>query len=696
MSDQALSWVTEFREAMRLSVAIGCKFWVNGADVDIDGISLIPEAIEKARQSGYLYSWLGADDADREAITFCRQLDVEPVLVKAREQAIAAVKEMSGAAHLGADIETTPKREFAKPRRPIAINGDGSLGAIQRKHHDKAGLDPHRAEIASLQLYGGGSKCFVFRGEALRLMLGSRWLREQRIVCHNSSFELAFLRHHTTPIEGVKGLPIECTLQGGGLVIGVGHGGEKRSLANVASAILNLNPPKALQSSAWGAPRLSPGQIAYAASDAVLAWRLWPKLNAAITARRCTLAYQLQRNAIPAVADMGLRGLGFDCNKHALQVDGWSRQLSDARHQFVEMAGRAPPSKPAEVRELITGVAGDLLPNWPRSKKTGELSIKGSHLKRLITAGVAGARPLIAMLAMQKLLSTFGPKLADSVSPATGRIHCSYNIGGSKAGRFSAEKPNLQQLPASRAPEFRRCIVAAPGNVLISCDWNQVEMRAAAWLSKDQALTRVYAEGRDLHSETASAIARVLPGLVTPAQRQAAKPVNYGAIYGIGPVTLAEDAFDNYGIEMTEPEAKGALVRFFETYRGYDKWRWDHWRLVKLNKRVVVPVSGRTVEGAWEPEGRVRFPQACNIPIQGMCADAMLRAIALMGRRLPGAMVACLHDEILLEVSEGDADRAKVALEEVMVEAFSMTFPGAPTNGVAKAGVGKDWLEAKG
>ena len=91
------------------------------------------------------------------------------------------------------------------------------------------------------------------------------------------------------------------------------------------------------------------------------------------------------------------------------------------------------------------------------------------------------------------------------MSPATGRIHCDYNIAAAKSGRFTSSHPNLQQLPAARAPEFRRCIIAAPGNVLICCDWNQVEMRAARWLSKDQALTRVYAEGRGPASGSAAA-----------------------------------------------------------------------------------------------------------------------------------------------------------------------------------------------
>src|SRR5215472_16179095 len=238
-------------------------------------------------------------------------------------------------------------------------------------------------------------------------------------------------------------------------------------------------------------------------------------------------------------------------------------------------------------------------------------------------------REVLDMQALQQLISNFGPKLAGFVSPATGRIHCAYNLAAAKSGRFSASKPNLQQLPSVKAPDFRRCIVPAKGYVFVGCDWNQVEMRAAAWLSSCSVLTAVYAADpvRDFHRETASAIAHVPYGLVTAAQRQSAKPVNFGAIYGIGAVMLSEDAFDNYGILMTEAEAQLALDAFFATYYGFNRWRWDHWMQCKATGRVVVPGSGRAVEAAWEYGGQLRLTQCCNLPISGRCADTKLLAI---------------------------------------------------------------------
>jgi DNA polymerase I len=106
------------------------------------------------------------------------------------------------------------------------------------------------------------------------------------------------------------------------------------------------------------------------------------------------------------------------------------------------------------------------------------------------------------------------------------------------------------------------------------------------------------------------------------------------------------------------------------------------------------------VEAAWEPSGRLSFPQCCNLPIQGVCADAMLRALAMTHARLRraairGGIVACVHDELLLEVSEDDAERARALLQEAMTEAFEITFPGAPILGIAQAVIGRRWSDVK-
>jgi DNA polymerase-1 len=457
--------------------------------------------------------------------------------------------------------------------------------------------------------------------------------------------------------------------------------------------------PKDLQLSDWGAAVLSPGQIAYAAIDAILAWRLFPILHHRLRRAERDAAYRLQRDAIPAVADMELRGLLLDQEEHRRQCDAWAVELAEARKIYQGLTGTPPPTTNTQIQGwLETVLSPDELSRWPRTRRAGELSTRSGHLRWL--THIESCRPVLSMLAHMKLLSTFGPKLVDKINPVTGRIHASYHIAGTKAGRFSCNHPNLQQLPSKAAPGFRRCIIAAPGHVLVGGDWNQVEVRAAAWLSYDVALNQLYEDGRDLHSENAARIAGVPLADVTKDMRSRAKAVTFGTLFGQQPPGLVEYAFEAYGVNMSLQEAEAAQEDFFCAYPQLREWMWDNWRACKATQEVRIGV-GRVVEAAWELDGRIRFTQACNLPIQGICADAMLRAIRLVYGRLAragirGGLVASVHDELVLEVHQEDADSARRILHQAMLAAFVTTFPGAPTTNVLEIGVGSNWAELKG
>jgi DNA polymerase-1 len=613
------------------------------------------------------------------SIALLAQLNVTPVLVETNHEARAAVRQLIR------DQRRHPDSG------PIAID------------LETTGLDPHTARIATLQLYAGGATALVFRAEALDLLLRTCWLRRQWLVAHNATFDAAFVQRHAIPspksnrdnsAKSSARSCMECTMQAAGLVLGVGN----RSLVRAAKVLLDINVPKQLRMSDWSAARLSPGQIAYAAADAVVTRRLWPILTDAMRKDRTAAAYELQRDAVPAVVDMQLRGLGFDGAEHARQVDAWEQEFAEARQRYTQATGQLPPSKPNEIRAWLTEVLNPAaLASWPRTPKASLLSVATDHLKRLTHVPVA--REVLAILANAKLISTYGRTFAEQINPATGRLHAHYNIAGAKSGRLSCSDPSLHQLPSACAPTFRRCIIAATGSVLIGCDWNQIELRAAAWLSGDAELTALYAEGRDLHRETAAAIAGVPIEKVTPEIRQAAKAVVFGSVYGIGPRALAEDAFASYGIPMTEPEAKHALTAFFRRFATLDRWRQDNANLCERRGHVRIGV-GRLVKAAWEPGGRISFPQACNLPVQGICADAMLRAIALVDAHfaqagIRGGLVASVHDELLCEVVEADAEKAREILEQAMIDAFVATFPGAPTTNVATAKIGRSWADTK-
>ena len=689
----------ELRRLLGEANALGVALRVIGAEVEAEGLGNLPssllEPIEEARSSGFLWTYLGADIPDEEATGFLAKWTVEPVLVTDRDHVGACIAELREDlagdpnldAAIGLDIETAP--EGWRPL-PVKLKKDGGVHAAQPAS-DKVGLDPHAARIQTLQLYAGGERAFVLKGAALREAL-ERLPSLGRLAAHNAAFEETFLRQYTGGF-----LPIECTMQASGLLYGV----HSRAIDDTAGSVFGIAPPKDLQASCWSAPHLSPGQIAYAVSDAVLAYHLWPRLNADLRHEGRLEAYKLQTAVIPAVVDMQLRGLGIDREEHRRQSDAWSKELADLRRQYHDMAGSAPPTTPRELQQWIATVVPEQIATgkWPLTGKKNELSTRSKYLKRLIHADNPTVKPVLRALSLETLIAGFGPRLLDHINPITGRVHASYNISGSKAGRFTCSSPNLQQLPNKRAPEFRKCVVPAPGYVLVCCDWSQIELRAAAWLGRDPVLTQAFEDGLDLHRLAASAITGRSYDAVTDDERKAAKPVNFGWLYGISARALAENAFADYDIEMSEQRAQRALDSYGQKYRVLDQWRHDQVKRCLPRGRIDIG-CGRVLRAAWEVEqaGHLTKNQCYNIPVQGICADLLLRAMILVHQRLAGLdaqIVNCSHDEILVEASEKDAKHAKRILEECMVEAFVVTFPGAPQRGVAAAAIGPSWFDAK-
>jgi hypothetical protein len=273
------------------------------------------------------------DEQDNAPIALLQQLCVTAVLPQTCAEARSAVRHLLTdlgryGGPLGLDIETSPLLRYARPRPYARFNKDGCIRdrqAGRKDFQDPAGTDPHQAQIMSAQLYGGGERCFIFRGAALGLLLHSHWLRRQWLCAHNLGFEISFLMQlgYRQP-EGRRARSRQdCTQQAVGLVIGVGHGGEMRSLDNAAAALLGVTVPKEYQLSDWRAVKLSPGQLAYACADAVLTRRVWERVSLTLAADGLEDAYELQRGAIIPVSDMEQRGLKLDPVEHTRQIDTW-------------------------------------------------------------------------------------------------------------------------------------------------------------------------------------------------------------------------------------------------------------------------------------------------------------------------------------------------------------------------------------
>ena len=272
------------------------------------------------------------------------------------------------------------------------------------------------------------------------------------------------------------------------------------------------------------------------------------------------------------------------------------------------------------------------------------------------------------------------------------------------SGRASCAGPNLQQIPHSR--RFRELFIPEPGHVFVVADYSSMELRAAAHISNDRAMTEAFKNGLDLHKITAARMTGKALADVTPEERKAAKSVNFGAIYGQGANGLVQSAWVNFDQVLELAEAQAWLTAFENAYPQFTQWRRDHYLRCEERGYVVIGRDaeargiGRIFPRSRVPEGGSYYTRCCNLPIQGACADAAMLALAYVDDRLfeagiDGGPVAWLHDEIVIEVREDQAERAAEILKQSMIDGFAETFPGAPLNGLVEPHIGLNWGEAK-
>jgi DNA polymerase-1 len=280
-----------------------------------------------------------------------------------------------------------------------------------------------------------------------------------------------------------------------------------------------------------------------------------------------------------------------------------------------------------------------------------------------------------------KLSSTYGTAWLKHVTP-DGRVYATWKqIGAGASGRMSCKEPNLQNLP--RDPRYRRCFIAPPGRVLVKADYSQIELRIAAKIANDQRMLDAYCKGEDLHTLTASAILIKPVSEVTKADRQLAKAVNFGLLYGQGAEGLMVYARSNYGVSLTIEEASAHRETFFRTYAGLRKWH----KTLGGEARDT-----RTLTGRRRLDVR-RFTERANTPVQGTGADGLKRALTLLWKRratCPGAFpVLLVHDEIVVECAAEQADQAVSWVRDAMRDGIAPIISPVPIE--VEATIGRTW-----
>jgi DNA polymerase I len=255
-----------------------------------------------------------------------------------------------------------------------------------------------------------------------------------------------------------------------------------------------------------------------------------------------------------------------------------------------------------------------------------------------------------------------------------GRIHCQFYPLGTDTGRFSSSEPNMEKI-TRREP--RTAFVASVGNVLVIADYSQIELRAAAYFSGDKRMIEAFLKGEDLHTKTASIVLGKSEKEITNEDRQLAKALNFGLVYGQSAEGLVRYAKTNYGVEMTEKQAAKTRAVFFKHYDGLARWHAKAWGEVECTEVV----KGRTILGRRrlinpEASNWDRFQAKTNLVVQGACADGLELALCKIHKALSkdAKIIATVHDEIIVEAPEAQLEQVKKLLAKIMVSVFGKLF----------------------
>jgi DNA polymerase-1 len=429
----------------------------------------------------------------------------------------------------------------------------------------------------------------------------------------------------------------------------------------------------------------------YSCEDVVLPLHLKELFEPILDERKQTPLFRdIEMPLVAVLAEMEWEGIQIDAALLDRLSKEYTKNLAEISRKIYELAGgEFNLNSPKQISEILFGKL-----NLPKSKKikTG-LSTDVDALEKL-----EDSHPIVPKLLeyreAQKLLSTYIDALGPQVLPESGRLHTTFNQTITATGRLSSTNPNLQNIPVrtDAGRTIREAFVAPEGRVLVSADYSQIELRILAHVSKDPFLVASFMDDKDIHTQTASAIYGVFPEMVTQEMRRAAKTINFGLMYGMGPVNLSRQL----GISFRE--AQQFIDAYFKQFptikasmeKSIQKARSSGFSETLLGRRRYLPEINAENRQVREAAERT----AINTPIQGTAADiikiAMIRiSDAAEKSGFQFKMLLQVHDELVFEVRNKDAAAFKEWVCTMMSEAYRLNVPIK-----VDAGAGKNWSEA--
>ena len=434
--------------------------------------------------------------------------------------------------------------------------------------------------------------------------------------------------------------------------------------------------------------------VNYAAEDADITLRLWKLFKPMLHANSVTKVYEkLERPLIPVLAKMEMDGIKVDRNTLSRMSNNFAQSMSGLEAEIYDLAGQSfNVGSPKQLGEILFDKLE--LPGGKKGK-TGAYGTGVDVLEDLASEGHELPVKVLDWRQMSKLKSTYTDALQGHINPNTGRVHTSYVISGASTGRLSSTDPNLQNIPirSEAGRKIREAFIAEEGNVLLSLDYSQIELRILAHIAKIDTLKQAFHEGQDIHALTASQMFNVPLENMDPMVRRQAKAINFGVIYGISGFGLARN------LRIPRKEAQSFIDTYFERFPGIRTYMDETVSFAKENGYVET-LFGRKIHtseiNAKGPQAGFAKRAAINAPIQGTAADVIRRAMVQMPNaisHLPAKMLLQVHDELIFEVNKDALNETTEVVRNIMEKASEPVVKlDVPL--VVDAGFGNNWADA--
>ncbi|MCK5749920.1 MAG: DNA polymerase I, partial [Oricola sp.] len=384
-----------------------------------------------------------------------------------------------------------------------------------------------------------------------------------------------------------------------------------------------------------------------AAEDADITFRLWEVLKPRLAAEGKATVYEtLERPLAPVIVAMEREGVKIDPSVLRRLSSDFAQRMAAAEAEAHELAGEEfNLGSPKQISDILFGKLG-----LPGGKKTGKgaWSTKADVLEQLAAEGHPLPQVLLQWRGLSKLKSTYTDSLPEEINKETGRVHTSYALASTTTGRLSSNDPNLQNIPirSEDGRKIRTAFIPDKGNVLISADYSQIELRLVAHIADLKSMKQAFADGVDIHAMTASEMFNMPVEGMDPMIRRRAKAINFGIIYGISAFGLANQ------LGISRGEAKDYIDAYFKKFPGIRQYMDDTIASAKAQGFVETIFGRRTYVGGINDKNPAMRGyserQAINAPIQGAAADVIRRAMIRMPAAiagLPAKMLLQVHDE---------------------------------------------------